>query len=85
MPATARPQYVFSPEEEGLGLGSDKAELKAELLLRADSFLLIHLTEFQCVSSALTVHCPSSTERAQWLEKTQRAQVGDNQAWGGVG
>ncbi|XP_028610210.1 pleckstrin homology domain-containing family G member 6 [Grammomys surdaster] len=40
-----------------------------------NSFLLIHLTEFQCVSSALTVHCPSSTERAQWLEKTQRAQT----------
>lgn len=40
-----------------------------------NSFLLIHLTEFQCVSSALTVHCPSSTERARWLEKTQHAQT----------
>ncbi|XP_051011360.1 pleckstrin homology domain-containing family G member 6 isoform X2 [Acomys russatus] len=40
-----------------------------------NSFLLIHLTEFQCVSSALTVHCPSSTERARWLEKTQQAQA----------
>ncbi|KAK2101488.1 Pleckstrin y domain-containing G member 6 [Saguinus oedipus] len=40
------------------------------------SFLLIHLTEFQCVSSALIVHCPSSTDRAQWLEKTQQAQLG---------
>ncbi|XP_032110433.1 pleckstrin homology domain-containing family G member 6 isoform X2 [Sapajus apella] len=39
------------------------------------SFLLIHLTEFQCVSSALIVHCPSSTDRAQWLEKTQQAQA----------
>eukprot|EP00070_Physeter_catodon_P039849 XP_028346743.1 pleckstrin homology domain-containing family G member 6 isoform X6 [Physeter catodon] len=40
------------------------------------SFLLIHLTEFQCVvSSALTVHCPSATDRALWLEKTQQAQV----------
>ncbi|XP_021492614.1 pleckstrin homology domain-containing family G member 6 isoform X2 [Meriones unguiculatus] len=40
-----------------------------------NSFLLIHLTEFQCVASALTVHCPSSTERARWLEKTQQAQA----------
>ncbi|KAK2493320.1 hypothetical protein MC885_012696, partial [Smutsia gigantea] len=39
------------------------------------SFLIIHLTEFQCVSSALTVHCPSAADRAQWLEKTQQAQV----------
>ncbi|XP_061060657.1 pleckstrin homology domain-containing family G member 6 isoform X2 [Eubalaena glacialis] len=39
------------------------------------SFLLIHLTEFQCVASALTVHCPSATDRALWLEKTQQAQV----------
>ncbi|XP_002752296.4 pleckstrin homology domain-containing family G member 6 isoform X1 [Callithrix jacchus] len=39
------------------------------------SFLLIHLTEFQCVSSALIVHCPSSTDRAQWLEKTRQAQA----------
>lgn len=39
------------------------------------SFLLIHLTEFQCVSSALTVHCSSSTERTQWLQKTQQAQA----------
>ncbi|XP_076796703.1 pleckstrin homology domain-containing family G member 6 isoform X3 [Arvicanthis niloticus] len=40
-----------------------------------NSFLLIHLTDFQCVSSALIVHCPSSTERARWLEKTQQAQT----------
>ncbi|KAI5947806.1 Pleckstrin homology domain-containing family G member 6 [Manis javanica] len=39
------------------------------------SFLIIHLTEFQCVSSALTVHCPSAADRAQWLEKTQQAQL----------
>uniref|UniRef100_A0A8C6E2N1 Pleckstrin homology and RhoGEF domain containing G6 n=1 Tax=Moschus moschiferus TaxID=68415 RepID=A0A8C6E2N1_MOSMO len=39
------------------------------------SFLLIHLTEFQCVSSALTVHCPSTADRARWLEKTQQAQA----------
>ncbi|XP_057557397.1 pleckstrin homology domain-containing family G member 6 isoform X5 [Hippopotamus amphibius kiboko] len=42
---------------------------------REGSFLLVHLTEFQCVSSALTVHCPSATDRARWLEKTQQAQV----------
>ncbi|MBZ3876446.1 Pleckstrin homology domain-containing family G member 6 [Sciurus carolinensis] len=40
-----------------------------------NSFLLIHLTEFQCVSNALVVHCPSSTDRARWLEKTQQAQA----------
>ncbi|KAM4838392.1 pleckstrin homology domain-containing family G member 6 isoform 1-T1 [Urocitellus parryii] len=40
-----------------------------------NSFLVIHLTEFQCVSSALVVHCPSSTDRARWLEKTQQAQA----------
>nr|XP_003410830.2 pleckstrin homology domain-containing family G member 6 [Loxodonta africana] len=39
------------------------------------SFLVINLTEFQCVSSALIVYCPSSTDRAQWLEKTQKAQA----------
>nr|XP_045220518.1 pleckstrin homology domain-containing family G member 6 isoform X2 [Macaca fascicularis] len=39
------------------------------------SFLLIHLTEFQCVSSALIVQCPSPTDRARWLEKTQQAQI----------
>ncbi|XP_075863858.1 pleckstrin homology domain-containing family G member 6 isoform X2 [Microcebus murinus] len=39
------------------------------------SFLVIHLTEFQCVSSALIVHCPSSTDRARWLDKTQQAQA----------
>ncbi|XP_015415458.1 PREDICTED: pleckstrin homology domain-containing family G member 6 isoform X2 [Myotis davidii] len=40
-----------------------------------NSFLVIHLTDFQCVSSALIVHCPSAADRAQWLEKTQQAQV----------
>ncbi|XP_036153398.1 pleckstrin homology domain-containing family G member 6 isoform X6 [Myotis myotis] len=39
-----------------------------------NSFLAIHLTDFQCVSSALIVHCPSAADRAQWLEKTQQAQ-----------
>ncbi|KAI5760157.1 PLEKHG6 [Gulo gulo luscus] len=40
-----------------------------------NSFLVIHLTEFHCVSSALTVQCPSATDCAQWVEKTQQAQV----------
>ncbi|XP_062960334.1 pleckstrin homology domain-containing family G member 6 [Cynocephalus volans] len=40
-----------------------------------NSFLVIHLSEFQCVSGALTVHCPSPTDCARWLEKTQQAQV----------
>ncbi|XP_024435332.2 pleckstrin homology domain-containing family G member 6 isoform X1 [Desmodus rotundus] len=40
-----------------------------------NSFLVIHLTDFQCVSSALIVHCPSASDRARWLEKTQQAQV----------
>ncbi|XP_077615108.1 pleckstrin homology domain-containing family G member 6 [Crocuta crocuta] len=40
-----------------------------------NSFLVIHLTEFQCVSSALTVHCPNATDCTRWLEKTQQAQV----------
>nr|KAF6453465.1 pleckstrin homology and RhoGEF domain containing G6 [Molossus molossus] len=40
-----------------------------------NSFLAIHLTDFQCVSSALIVHCPSATDRARWLDKTQQAQV----------
>ncbi|XP_008051912.1 pleckstrin homology domain-containing family G member 6, partial [Carlito syrichta] len=38
------------------------------------SFLVIHLTEFQCVSSALTVHCPSATVCTRWLQKTKQAQ-----------
>lgn len=56
----------------------------ADLLLHPDSFLVIHLTEFQCVSSALIVHCPTATDRAQWLEKTQQAQVCESQKWGGM-
>ncbi|KAM6215105.1 pleckstrin homology domain-containing family G member 6 isoform 3-T3 [Rhynchocyon petersi] len=39
------------------------------------SFLVINLTEFQCVSSAFIVHCPSSRERAHWMEKIQQAQA----------
>ncbi|XP_007935385.1 pleckstrin homology domain-containing family G member 6 [Orycteropus afer afer] len=40
-----------------------------------NSFLVINLTEFQCVSSAFIVHCPSSTDRTRWLEKTRQAQT----------
>ncbi|XP_072810937.1 pleckstrin homology domain-containing family G member 6 isoform X1 [Vicugna pacos] len=50
-------------------------KLVCQPLRDPSSFLLIHLTEFQCVSSALTVHCPSPADRARWLEKTQQAQV----------
>ncbi|KAL6064034.1 hypothetical protein STEG23_028554 [Scotinomys teguina] len=50
-------------------------KLVCQPLRDSHSFLLIHLTEFQCVSSALTVHCPSSTDRARWLEKTLKAQA----------
>nr|BAA91741.1 unnamed protein product [Homo sapiens] len=50
-------------------------KLVCQPLRDPNSFLLIHLTEFQCVSSALLVHCPSPTDRAQWLEKTQQAQA----------
>ncbi|XP_058511977.1 pleckstrin homology domain-containing family G member 6 [Ochotona princeps] len=39
------------------------------------SFLAIHLTEFQCVSNALVVHCPGSAARVRWLERIQRAQA----------
>ncbi|KAB1254556.1 Pleckstrin homology domain-containing family G member 6 [Camelus dromedarius] len=49
-------------------------KLVCQPLRDPSSFLLIHLTEFQCVSSALTVHCPSPADRARWLEKTQQAQ-----------
>ncbi|EGV98513.1 Pleckstrin-likey domain-containing family G member 6 [Cricetulus griseus] len=50
-------------------------KLVCQPLRDSNSFLLIHLTEFQCVSSALTVHCPSSADRARWLEKTVQAQA----------
>nr|XP_002712912.2 pleckstrin homology domain-containing family G member 6 isoform X1 [Oryctolagus cuniculus]XP_017198884.1 pleckstrin homology domain-containing family G member 6 isoform X1 [Oryctolagus cuniculus] len=39
------------------------------------SFLAIHLTEFQCVSNALIVHCACPTTRARWLQKIQQAQA----------
>lgn len=50
-------------------------KLVCQPLRDPNSFLLIHLTEFQCVSSAFIVHCPSAADRAQWLEKTQQAQI----------
>uniref|UniRef100_A0A8D1KKC5 DH domain-containing protein n=1 Tax=Sus scrofa TaxID=9823 RepID=A0A8D1KKC5_PIG len=50
-------------------------KLVCQPLRDPSSFLLIHLTEFQCVSSALVVHCPSAADCTQWLKKTQQAQV----------
>lgn len=90
MSTTPRPSYV-SPAGNfsfSFPLGNGKEQgwaskglaLEADLLLHPDSFLVIHLTEFQCVSSALVVHCPSATDCAQWLEKTQQAQVCESQA-----
>lgn len=52
--------------------------LEADLLLPPDSFLVIHLTEFKCVSSALIVYCPTTADCTRWLEKTQKAQVCEN-------
>lgn len=49
-------------------------KLVCQPLRDPSSFLLIHLTEFQCVSSALVVHCPSAADCTQWLKKTQQAQ-----------
>lgn len=40
-----------------------------------NSFLAIYLTDFQCVSSAFTVHCPSAADCLQWLQKMQQAQT----------
>ncbi|XP_012879049.1 PREDICTED: pleckstrin homology domain-containing family G member 6 [Dipodomys ordii] len=39
-----------------------------------NSLLLIHLSDLQCVASALLVQCPSPAHRSRWLEKTQKAQ-----------
>ncbi|XP_054552470.1 pleckstrin homology domain-containing family G member 6 [Talpa occidentalis] len=49
-------------------------KLVCQPLREPNIFLMIHLTEFQCASSALIVHCPSPADRARWLEKTQQAQ-----------
>uniref|UniRef100_A0A8C0PE05 Pleckstrin homology and RhoGEF domain containing G6 n=2 Tax=Canis lupus TaxID=9612 RepID=A0A8C0PE05_CANLF len=50
-------------------------KLVCQPLRDPNSFLVIHLTDFQCVSSAFIVHCPSATDCAQWLKKTQQAQA----------
>ncbi|XP_045443621.1 pleckstrin homology domain-containing family G member 6 isoform X6 [Pipistrellus kuhlii] len=50
-------------------------KLVCQRLRDPNSFLVIHLTDFQCVSNALIVHCPSPADCIQWLEKTQQAQV----------
>lgn len=50
-------------------------KLVCQPLRDPSSFLVIHLSELRCVSSALIVHCPTATDRMRWLEKTQRAQA----------
>ncbi|KAG8509047.1 Pleckstrin homology domain-containing family G member 6 [Galemys pyrenaicus] len=50
-------------------------KLVCQPLRDPNSFLVIHLTEFFCASSAFTVHCSSAADRARWLEKTRQAQV----------
>ncbi|XP_038623768.1 pleckstrin homology domain-containing family G member 6 [Tachyglossus aculeatus] len=50
-------------------------KLVCQSLRDPNSFLLIHLSEFQCVSSALIMHCPTSSVSQQWLERIQEAQV----------
>lgn len=50
-------------------------KLVCQRLRDPNSFLVIHLTDFQCVSNAFIVHCPSPADCTQWLEKTQQAQV----------
>lgn len=50
-------------------------KLVCQPLRDPNSFLVIHLTEFKCVSSALIVYCPTTADCTRWLEKTQKAQV----------
>ncbi|XP_019609917.2 pleckstrin homology domain-containing family G member 6 isoform X1 [Rhinolophus sinicus] len=50
-------------------------KLVCQPLRDPNSFLVIHLTEFKCASSALIVYCPTATDCTRWLEKTQKAQV----------
>ncbi|KAM8980565.1 pleckstrin homology domain-containing family G member 6 isoform X1 [Sarcophilus harrisii] len=50
-------------------------KLVCQALRDPNSFLMIHLTEFQCVSSALVFHCPNPNECSRWLEKIQKAQA----------
>ncbi|XP_027694569.1 pleckstrin homology domain-containing family G member 6 isoform X3 [Vombatus ursinus] len=50
-------------------------KLVCQSLRDPNSFLMIYLTEFQCVSSALIFHCPSPNECVRWQEKIQEAQA----------
>uniref|UniRef100_A0A5F8HHZ4 Pleckstrin homology and RhoGEF domain containing G6 n=1 Tax=Monodelphis domestica TaxID=13616 RepID=A0A5F8HHZ4_MONDO len=50
-------------------------KLVCQALRDPNSFLMIHLTDFQCVSSALVFHCSNPNECVHWLEKIQEAQV----------
>lgn len=50
-------------------------KLVCQQLRDPNSFLAIYLTDFQCVSSAFTVYCPSVADCLQWLQKTQLAQI----------
>lgn len=50
-------------------------KLVCQPLRDPNSFLMIHLTEFKCASSALIVYCPTTADCTRWLEKTQKAQV----------
>ncbi|KFO20243.1 Pleckstrin homology domain-containing family G member 6 [Fukomys damarensis] len=50
-------------------------KLVCQQLRDPNSFLVISLTEFQCVASAFVAYCRSPTDRAQWLKKTQEAQA----------
>ncbi|XP_068962176.1 pleckstrin homology domain-containing family G member 6 isoform X2 [Petaurus breviceps papuanus] len=50
-------------------------KLVCQALRDPNSFLMIYLTEFQCVSSALVFHCPNPHECVRWLEKIQEAQT----------
>ncbi|XP_074050531.1 pleckstrin homology domain-containing family G member 6 isoform X2 [Macrotis lagotis] len=50
-------------------------KLVCQVLRDPNSFLMIHLTEFQCVSSALVFYCPNPNDCARWIEKIQEAQA----------
>ncbi|XP_021103802.1 pleckstrin homology domain-containing family G member 6 isoform X3 [Heterocephalus glaber] len=50
-------------------------KLVCQPLRDPNSFLVIGLTEFQCVASAFVAYCRSPTDCAQWLKKTWEAQA----------
>ncbi|XP_003463336.2 pleckstrin homology domain-containing family G member 6 isoform X2 [Cavia porcellus] len=50
-------------------------KLVCQPLRDPNSFLVISLTEFQCVANAFIAHCPTPTDRVQWLKKIQETQV----------